>query len=414
MFNMQRRFLSLPKSISSEFRRYLFSASAGNLVIPFYALFVPLLASRLGASLFEIGLVGGASNAVYSFLPLILGHFSRRAQLRRFFIAASFVVLVGVSISYVLISNPVYLIFARIFEGVGWAMLWPAMDIAVSKDVAPSADSKKTFSIYNVSWSGAAATGPLLGSALIFLSSIRIAFLCTVFIIGAALVLNLVPFLRQRGQNLETSDYAIGPVSGSPLDAKQGTRLGPTLGMGFYCGSLALVAVSSGVLFTFFAPYAKSVGIPILLVGVITFVFGLGRFSFYVLTINERIRHAVLRSDKRARNMLIGLSLTSLSSLLVSLRDPSGLVYLAAYAMVGVGIAIVLAIAQTGLIVESAPGKFGLGAGLFESSIGAGACAGPIIGGAISGSSLAVPFIVPPLGFLVFIIAYPLLLRKTR
>ena len=61
--------------------------------------------------------------------------------------------------------------------------------------------------------------------------------------------------------------------------------------MKFYMVTCALAAASSGVLFTFFAPYARSMGISILLVGVITFVFGFGRFLFYVLTVNQRVRY---------------------------------------------------------------------------------------------------------------------------
>ncbi len=105
--------------------------------------------------------------------------------------------------------------------------------------------------------------------------------------------------------------------------------------------------------------------------------------------------------------MLLALVMTSVSGLFISLKDPSGSIYLVAYAVVGVGISIVLAIGQAGLIAESGADSKGRGAGIFESAIGMGACAGPIIGGAISGSSLAVPFLVPPAGFLIFLAALP-------
>lgn len=409
---MEQRFFSLSKNVSGEFRRYLVSAFAGNLALPIYSLFVPLLASRLGASLFEIGLVGGASNAVYSFLPYFTGRFSDRQSSRHFFIVSSFGLLVGVSISYALISNALDLIIARVFEGVGWAILWPAMDAAISRDVAPPMDSKKAFSIYNVSWSGAAAIGPLLGSALIFVASIRIAFLCTFFIMAAAFVLNLIPSLGSKnGSKIWTSQPAASGVSSDQAFIEPSAVERP-LGSGFYGGALALAAVSSGVLFTFFAPYARSLGMSILLVGVITFAFGFGRFVFYILSTNERVRYAVLRQERRVRNMILALLLTAVPSLLVTLREPSGAAYLIAYGISGAGISVVFAIAQAGLISESPPGKSGLGAGLFESSIGAGACFGPIIGGAISGSSLSVPFIVPPIGFAIFAITLPLLLRR--
>ena len=406
---MEQRFFSISKNISSEFRRYLYSAFAGNLVVPTYALFVPLLASRLGASLFEIGIVGGASNAVYSFLPFIAGHFSDKRDLRGFFIVFSFLILTIVSISYVLISSPIYLIIARIFEGVGWAILWPAMDAAVSLDVRPM-DSRKAFSIYNVTWSGAAAIGPLLGAALIFLTSIQDAFLLTFFIMATTFILNLIPWLKHRNEKINGPQFLVEKAPTSQVTPEYSSKLRAV----FYASALALAAVSSGVLFTFFAPYARSLGISILLVGVITFVYGFGRFSFYLLSTREHVRHGVLHPEKRARNLLLALAMASVPGLVISLKDSSGIIYLIAYAAVGVGTSMVLAIGQAGLISESSPQSNGRGAGIFESAIGMGACAGPIIGGAISGSSLAVPFIVPPIGFLVFLAAFPLLTRKSR
>jgi MFS family permease len=410
---MEQRIFSLPRNISSEFRRLLISSFTGNLASPIYALFVPLLASRLGASLFEIGIVGGASNAVYAFLPFIMGHFSDRRGARRFFILISFLVLTVVSVLYTVISSPVYLIFARIFEGVGWATLWPAMDAAVSRDVNPT-DARKAFSIYNATWSGAAALGPLLGSALIFLTSIRDAFLLTVFLMGATLVFNLVPYLKHEDQNgsypqtFQSNRTESHPVA----DVEPLSVVKAPAGVAFYSAALALAAVSWGVLYTFFAPYARSLGISILLIGVITFAFGSGRFFFYVLSINEQVRHTVLRRDKRVRNMLLALMMSSVTSLLISLRDPSGMAYLVAYAVVGMGASIVMAIAQVGIIAESNTGKYGRSAGIFESAIGIGACMGPIIGGAISGTSLAVPFLVPPIGFVIFLAALPVLNRR--
>ncbi len=400
---------SIPKNITGLFRRYLYSSFLGNLVAPIFSLFVPLLAAKLGASLFEIGIVGGASNAVYAFLPLIAGHYSNRSSLRQFFIVSSFFILTIVSISYVLIANPVYLIIARIFEGVGWAMLWPAMDAAVSKDVG-TMDSRKAFSIYNVTWSSAAAVGPLLGAALIFLTSIQDAFVLTVFILAATFVLNFLPWYRDRNELAIEQPYKGQEVSYSQVNS----AIVSSRGTVFYAGALALAAVSSGVLFTFFAPYARSLGISILLVGVITFVYGMGRFVFYLLSTNTRVRYAFLRPDRRVRNMLVALAMTSVSGVFISLREPSGILYLVAYAVVGAGISMVLAIGQTGLITETSPNFQGRGAGIFESAIGVGACAGPIIGGAISGSSLAVPFLVPPIGFLVFLAAFPLISRKNR
>ncbi|MDA4111440.1 MAG: MFS transporter [Thaumarchaeota archaeon] len=413
---VNKGFFSYPSFAPKDFRRYLFSAFTGNLVLPIFSLYVPLLALRLGASVFEIGLVGGASNAVYSFMPFVMGHFTDRRGSGRFFIISSFVLLTAVSILYILIANPVYLIVARIFEGVGWAMLWPAIDAAISKDLSAS-DAKKVFSVFNITWSGAAALGPLVGSALIFFTSIEDAFFATMLILLLSAAVNIRPLLVSGRRALQEDNIPSGDrnqeeiIGAQNLDRDEDK---PKIGSVFYMASLSLAAVTSGVLFTFFAPYAKSIGLSILAVGVITFIFGLGRFIAYVATVNESVRHLLLRGDKRARNMVLAVSLTAISSLILIIRDPSGIAYLVAYGIAGAGMSVVFGIAQAGMIAEASRGKFGRNAGLYESSIGIGACLGPIVGGSISGNSIAIPFIVPFLGFVVYLASLPIIARKKR
>ena len=182
----------------------------------------------------------------------------------------------------------------------------------------------------------------------------------------------------------------------------------------FYMASCSLAAVTSGVLFTFFAPYAKSIGLSILLVGAVTFVFGLGRFFTYVLSVNESVRYLILRNDRRVRNMIIALVCTSATSLIVVFHDPTGLSYMVAYATAGAGISVVFGIAQAGMIAEATSGSYGRNSGLFESAIGLGACLGPILAGSISGNSDTIPFIVPFAGLVVFLAATPFITRGRR
>ena len=348
-------------------------------------------------------------------MPFVMGRFSDRGDLGKFFIISSFVLLTIVSISYMLISQPVYLIIARVFEGVGWAMLWPAMDAEISKNL-PAAEAKRVFSLYNITWSGAAAIGPLIGSALIFLTAIQYAFFATVIILLLSTAVNLYPMLvsgkavasRKREAPATVPPHETKSIEPLVREAKSST------GMLFYMISCSLAAVTSGVLFTFFAPYAKSIGLSILLVGAVTFVFGLGRFFTYVLSVNESVRYLLLRDDRRVRNMIIALVCTSATSLVVIFRDPTGLSYMVAYAIAGAGISVVFGIAQAGMIAEATSGSYGRNSGLFESAIGLGACVGPIFAGSISGDSITIPFIVPFAGLVVFLVAVPIITRRRR
>jgi MFS family permease len=388
--------------MSGEFKRHLVSSFSADLIIPIYSVLLPLLAYTLGASVFEIGLVGGSVNAVYCFMPMVMGHIADRDGVRKLFVTSSFAILLVVSVSYVFIQNPVTLILARVFEGIGWAMLWPAIEAAI-RDSMP--DAKKALSYFNFVWSGAAATGPLVGLAVIFFTSLRVAFVITSIIMFATLLLNVGALLKKS--------HAAVVVDTKPTEAVSVAEPHSRFGAEFFLPSMALAAVSSGVLYTFLASYAKSIDVPITLVWVATFMFAFARFLVYVLTVKERFRSLILNRAKRARNTVIALIITSLSSLLILVHDSTGTIYIVAYCIAGAGYSIVYLLSQTAMIAD-AGSKVGRSAGMFESSIGMGQFFGPTIGGAIAGSSLSKPFIFPTLSLVVFLVAIPAIARKRR
>src|SRR5208283_762709 len=166
------------------------SSATSNLVIPVFSLFLPLLALQLGASVLEIGLVGGAANLVYSFMPFVMGRFANTSVARRFFIVSSLALLSVVSFLYFMASSTLVLILLRLFEGLGWATFWPAIEATLTHD--PTRDPKRTLTIFNFSWSSAAAIGPLFGAFLVLVLSIRESFLATSVLLFAAMILNLI------------------------------------------------------------------------------------------------------------------------------------------------------------------------------------------------------------------------------
>lgn len=387
--------------MSGEFKRDLISSFNANLILPLYSVFLPLLAYALNASPFEVGLVGGAANAVYCFMPFVMGRFADNTTVRRFFVTASFVLLSIISVSYIYVENPVTLIALRVFEGMGWAMLWPAIEAAIRDSTT---DARRALSIFNFTWSGSAAIGPLIGSLIVFVSSIRQAFVVSSAVMIVTLLLNLGPLFARRGNGVIV--LRTKPISDHVQTPRYGARL--------YVPSMVLAAVSVGVLYTFLPEYAKSIHISILLVGAATFTFGFTRFLVYLLTVRERFRYSLLHSKNRARNVVISLVVLSLSSLLMLVHDHSGLLYIASYGTGGACFSVVYAVSQASVIAEAEPDKVGRGAGMFESSIGIGQSLGPVIGGAIAMGSYSTPFIVPSLSLVVFLIALPLLVRGRR
>jgi MFS family permease len=398
-------------ALTPKLAGYLFSTALADTLLPIFYIFLPLFSVRLGANALELGLVGGASYAVYSFMPFVMGHFSDRTGSRKFFIISSFVVLSVVSILYSISSDPIDVITVRIFEGIGWAMLWPAMEAAVTEDA--TRDSRSSLAIFNYIWSGGAALGPLVGTFLVTTYSYRTTFFGTGILFAFLILLNGATFWRGKKDPTPNKSFN---------GAKSGLRSRSTIASDvraiFYSGrrsrnfevwtSLAMMGLStltSAVFFTFFGPYATSIGITVVLIGAVTTTFGVVRFFIYVALANKPLRERTFDVRNRIRNLVAFACIASLSSLLLFVRDPTGVAYFFSFAIFGIGYSVVYATSQTTLIAESAPEQRGAAAGLFESSIGFGGVIGPIVAGAVSSSSLTSAFIVPSAS-LVFVLIF--------
>ena len=403
---------------STQYLSILFSSAVADAILPIFYIFIPIFAVKiLGANALELGLVGGASYAVYSFMPFIMGHFSDRRGSRKFFILSSVVLLCIVSLLYSITSSPVTLIVIRLFEGTGWAMLWPAIEAAITEDAFR--ESKKSLSVFNFTWSGGAALGPVIGTFLVSVYSYRFAFFATGILFAILIVTNSITFFRNKtprgslnyanstnAERLHVSlSSSIRKVLFSP-DKKQNFRVWTCL------VATILSALTSGVFFTFFGPYATSLGLAVVLIGAITTTYGVVRFFTYVVFAKESLRNRLFDPSKRNRNAIIFASLACLSTLILVIKDHSGIVYFVSFALFAIGYSLVYSISQATLIAETSREQMGAGAGLFESSIGIGGAVGPIVAGAISSSSLAISFIVPAAG-LVFALAFLFVLSSS-
>jgi predicted MFS family arabinose efflux permease len=174
----------------------------------------------------------------------------------------------------------------------------------------------------------------------------------------------------------------------------------------FLLTALTLSSMTWVTLFTFFPPFSQSVGISILLLGSIGLAATGGRFLTYLLITKKSLRRRILDPEKRNRRILLFLTLLSASSLLFLIPDHLVPLYFVSFAIAGVVDAAVSSIAQVGVIAEAAASRAGAAAGLFESSTGIASFVGPIIAGAISGSSLVIPLVFPAAGMAVVLLAF--------
>ncbi len=414
------------KSSSSkvdDFHIYLLSAFVSDLFLPIFYIFVPLLAYRLGADPLEIGLVGGAIYATYFFLPILIGRFSDRLGTRRLFVAIALSVLALVSFVYSIASNPVTLIAGRLFEGVAWAVLWPTLMAGISHD--GRRDAKRSLSLYNFVWSGAAVIGPPVGSLLVFLTSYQTTFFITALMLVVAVGFNLLTGLPWRRADKGKQNVPAKTIVESSHDAQTAGRVTdkstpgeePTtrrLNVAFYVTANALSSMTWVTFFTFFPAYSQSIGISILTLGAISLAATGGRFLTYLVITKESFRRGLLDIRRRNKNVLVLMMLMPTSGLLFLIPNKITSLYFASFAIVGIIDAIVGTIALVGIVAEAAPSQAGAAAGLFESSTGVASFFGPIIAGAISGGSLVIPLLFPAAGVFLVLIAFGILAKSYR
>jgi MFS family permease len=401
----------------SHFRLYLYTSFVPNIAGTLFYVFTPLLAIQVGANPLEVGLVGGSANAVYTFMPFVMGHFSDRRGSRLFFTTSAFSILVIVSLLYYSVTNPISLILERVLEGLGWAMLWPAVEAGVSQD--KTRDTARVFPLFNLSWSSAAALSPLIGAFVVLFASLRLAFVFTALVILAVLIPNLISILGERKQNRLASGSARNQLPRHSIMAGLQKILGSgnaenRFHLRFMLACTILAGVTYGVMFTFAGPFGHARGFSVLFAGEITFAFGIARILSFLTTTHEKLRLKILERSKRNRNALLGVFVAALPGLLFLTDDPTTVAYFVAFIIAGAGYAFLYSISQATIIVEAEPDTAGAGAGLFESMIGTGEFFGPVAAGAISASVFRLAFTIPTLALIVLLVVSSVLYIRMK
>lgn len=392
----------------SNFTVLLAASFIGDIVSPIFALYLPLFAYELGGSVLDVGLVGGVSYASYSFMPFLIGRYSDQVRRRKDFLTASLAVLAVCSFVYVFVSSPVQLIALRVLEGIGWATVWPVIDVEVSEEI--HGESSRSFSIYNTVWAIASALGPLVGAGLIVvLSQVRYVFAITALLMVLAATLNATLMRREEFSPPRTT--ASEPGETGPIALVTERRLANSIGV----LAIVMIFVSAvrGVLFTFYPPLAESRGATDLIVGVVGFSFGAGRAFAFALSTRDAFRRFFLE-EKNMMTILIGSMAVCAVAGLVPVLGSTVLLGLLGFVVAALANSIAMMICQVELITRAETHRRGSAAGIFESSIGIGLMLGPVVSGFVSGTSLSTPFLIIPLGFIVAVSGMLALRRGER
>lgn len=383
----------------------LATASVASFVLQSFVIFLPLFASQLGAGPLELGIIGGVSNGVYSFLPLVIGHFATSLRRRLLLIVLALAVLATISIAYSVAAAPITLIPLRVIEGIGWSMLIASIESSLL-DVTKSYSS--SLAKFNASWSAGAIAATIVGGIIVELYSFHAFFQTIAVGLSIAVVANFI--LTTIASRVEEDKLVDKMPSSVPILSK---TISDPPKRALYFIPTSIAAMIPVIALTFLPPFAKSIGVSILLIGLFTFSYPISRFAAYFLATIPTIRRRIL-GKQRNTVLLASLAICSLSTIFLTIPDKSGIVYFVLFAAIGTSYALVFTVTQSALIADAPYEKRGEAAGLFETAIGTGGFVGPIIAGVVLLMSISTPFIVPFFAFAVFLLFYAVQNRLNR
>lgn len=365
-------------------------AFISNSILGIFSITIPIYAYVLGATPFEIGLVGSSVAFVYSFAPFIMGGLSDKiGQTKSMFLALSSIA--ALSISYTLLDDPIILALLRVFEGVSWSMLWPAIEAGT---VSLGGDLEEDLRRYNISWSSGATVGPLIAGLAMAALNVYSVFYITSFMafLACLSVLSSTQFSSEKEVKSEKIDF-----KDALLTLRSSTSLYLPLTSSFF------YSFTVSIVFTFFPPYAVYTGLSALEVSFLAFLNGVARTLSFFFTkyLQGRFKETLLI---RFSTPLLGFS-----PILIYFGLPA-LHYLA-FLMIGILVGLTYSPSLL-TVMRKAKSKTGLYAGMFESTIGFGYMTGPLVGGLLSEYRRDYPFLLCGFAGLGILIAQAAL-RKT-
>lgn len=345
---------------------------------------VPIYAKLQGASQFLVGLIGAVGGLVYSFMPFVSGKLCDRLN-RKAFISSS---LISYGLSCLLYGHtkePFLLVFVKALEWSSIAAFWPAMEALI----ADSGDHQleETLKRFNVSWGMAVVIGPLLGGALISIWSAKAPFYLSLVVSWFFGLLSLVVVAEPSRRHATRTDETI-----ESRDATE--NQGPIL---IVLSSIFLFSSIVGIILSLFPSHAVDLEISPFEIGLITFIFGVSRVVTFYQANRIEARLGKLRM------FLLGTAVLAIGSLL-TFYSSSVLLFMFCFLIFGFGAGVSYA-ASISYILRRWRSSRGYAAGVFESLIGLGYFAGPLMGGMVSEYAPNAPYLYGlVLSLLVFFI----------
>lgn len=319
----------------------------------------PILAYRMKASPFLIGLIGASGGATYAVMTNIFGIISDRFSRKKLLFTAEVVQAFSMMLCF-FSQDPYQLIFARFVFSVGASLFWPLV-IAYIGDLVEADQLSQALVGYNASWSSATIVGPQLGGLIITWFFIRTSFLVPLVILSFTATL----LLLRTEANINRSHHMFHSTKSENL-VQENFKVFPLI-------YAFLLAFTSATLSAIFPAYATQLSVPADLIGSMFLLSGLIQ-TLTILLANR------LQSKFRERIMLLMSSfflVCSLTMIGLTLAIPF---FFVGFAIFGLGQGMAYSTAMF-LVLKGSGSRRGMAAGMFESTLGVGFFTGPLVGG---------------------------------
>lgn len=358
-FSKKLEYLSVPLQM------FAFCAEIAMVLASIY---IPYYSYQLGATEIEVGFIGAAAGIPYVFIPFLAGRLSDKIGRKRGLATGTTIVLLCY-ILYLLTYNPKLFIPIRIIEGIGWSFVWPSMEALIG-------DNKRKLQIYNIMWGLGATVAPYLGSLFYQIFGAKNILLMSIGFMIASLIFFKLGKESQITKNIPRYRYV------------ENFKFTQILFFPFIYG------VVGYTLLTFFPIHAEKRMFPLYVSGLLLSVMNFGRLSAFILS-----NKMILGKEKVQKYFTIFLGLIPIGFVFFA----NELILIALFYLLGFSLGITYAYALTKILSISEMRR-GYYAGIFESFLGLGAFAGPLIGGIVSNMSFNYIFVIPAILILLFTI----------
>ena len=331
---------------------------------------VPLFSKDLGASYFDLGMIGFSNFIPYMFIPLFVGLLLDRFN--KGLLLSLGLVIDSLSIYLLSIADSVpQVIIYRTLVGVAHSFFWPPCESIISQSTTPQ-NRVKAISRFMAFFVVGLMIGPLVGSFLLdhFDVSYRIIFQIAAFAIATSLVASLV--LSKNGKGTHTGIISL-------TSAKHLIKFPAVIAILLFC------SVSFGVFLAIIPAYMSERKISESNIELLFFVFGISRLV------------SLFASNYLMKKFLVSLLLVILSissGMLMMYYSHSMLEFSIAVLMLGFGFSVYFPLTFE-IIMRKAKDNAGALIGAYEATFGIGWAFGPLIIGMIANSfGSAIPYLV--------------------